>query len=225
MEGCNKFFLEPCLLQAEQPQLSQPFLIGKVFQPSDHFCGCPLAPLHGVHVFPVLRAPELDKAFQVGSHQSGVEGQNHLPQPADHTYTESQNHRSTSLDAAQDTVGLLGCECTLVAHVQLFIPQYPQVLLGRAALSPCILQPILMVVVAPTQMRDLALGLVEPHEVHTGPLLKLVQVPLDGIPSFCHVNCTTQLGVVCKLTEGALDLAVYVIDENSTSPGTVPQGT
>ncbi|KAK4831008.1 hypothetical protein QYF61_014579 [Mycteria americana] len=28
------------------------------------------------------------------------------------------------------------------------------------------------------------------------------------------VSCTTQLGVICKLAEGALDLAVNVIDEN-----------
>lgn len=31
--------LEPCLLQAEQPQLSQPFFPGEGFQLSDHFCG------------------------------------------------------------------------------------------------------------------------------------------------------------------------------------------
>jgi len=76
------------------------------------------------------------------------------------------------------------------------IHQYPQVLLGRAALHPFIPQPVLIVGVAPTQMQDLALGLVEPQQVHTGPLLKLVQVPLDDIPSFWCVNCTTQLGVV-----------------------------
>jgi len=39
LEGCNKVSVEPSLLQAEQPQLSQPFLIGGVLQPSDHFCG------------------------------------------------------------------------------------------------------------------------------------------------------------------------------------------
>ena len=45
------------------------------------------------------------------------------------------------------------------------------------------------------------------------PPLKPVQVPLDSIPSLKHVNCTTQLGVTCKLAEGALDSIVYVIDE------------
>ncbi|KAK4822727.1 LOW QUALITY PROTEIN: hypothetical protein QYF61_019724, partial [Mycteria americana] len=93
-----------------------------------------------------------------------------------------------------------------------FVHQYPQVLLRRAALDHIIPQPVLKPRIALTQ--DPALGLVEPHEVHTGPLLQLVQVPLDGILSFWRVSCTTQLGVICKLAEGALDLAVNVIDEN-----------
>ncbi|KAK4815372.1 LOW QUALITY PROTEIN: hypothetical protein QYF61_001360, partial [Mycteria americana] len=48
---------------AEQPQLSQPFLI-EVFQRSDDVHGPPLDPLQQVHVFPVLRAPELDAVLQ-----------------------------------------------------------------------------------------------------------------------------------------------------------------
>ena len=55
LEGCYKVSPEPSLLQAEQPQLSQPVLIREVFQPSDHFCGPPLDPLQQLHVFPVLR--------------------------------------------------------------------------------------------------------------------------------------------------------------------------
>ena len=52
-----------------------------------------------------------------------------------------------------------------------------------------------------------------------GPLLELVQVPLDGILSLRHVNCTTQLGVVCSLAEGALNPTVYVIDEDIALAG------
>ncbi|KAK4824675.1 LOW QUALITY PROTEIN: hypothetical protein QYF61_017255 [Mycteria americana] len=188
--------------QAEQPQLSQPVLIGEVLQPSDHSLGPPLDPLQQVHVLLVLRAPELDAVLQVGSHQSRAEGQNHLPRPAGHA----------SFDAAQDMVGLLGCERTLLAHDQLFVHQYPRVLFHRAALDHIIPQPVLKPRIAPTQ--DPALGLVEPHKVHTDPLLQLVQVPLDDIPSFWCVSCPTQLGVTCKIPEGALDLAVNVIDEN-----------
>ncbi|KAK4818032.1 hypothetical protein QYF61_004156 [Mycteria americana] len=104
-------------------------------------------------------------------------------------------------------VVFLGCKRTLSAHVQLFISQYPQVLLHRAALNPFIPQPILIPGVALTQVQN-------PHEVHRGPLLELVQVPLDGILSLRRVNRTTQLGVVCKLAEGALDPTVCVIDED-----------
>jgi len=56
-----------------------------------------------------------------------------------------------------------------------------------------------------TQVQDLALGLVELHEVGMGLPLKPAYVPLDSIPSLQCVNCTTQLDVICKLAEGALD--------------------
>ena len=61
--------------------------------------------------------------------------------------------------------------------------QYPQVLLCKAALNPVLPQPVLILGIAPTQVQDLALGLVELHEVHVGPLLQPVKVPLGGIPS------------------------------------------
>ncbi|KAK4811172.1 hypothetical protein QYF61_019803 [Mycteria americana] len=208
LKGHNKVSPEPGrpspqspLLQAEQPQLSQPFFIGEVFQPCDQY---PLLLTPGlvvvlVHVFLVLGTPKLDAVLQVGSQESGVEGENHLPRPAGHA----------SFDAAQDTIGFLGCECTLLAHVQFFIHQYPQVLLLSAALNPFIPQSVLILGIAPMQVQDLALGFVELQEVPMGPLLKPVQVPLDGIPSLKRINCTTQLGVICKLAEGALSPTVY----------------
>jgi len=116
MEGYTKVFLEPSLLQAEQSQLSQPFLTGEVFHPSDNFCGPPLDPLQQVHIFPVLRAPELNGGLQVGSHQRGAAGQNLLPEPADYA----------SFGAAQDTIGLLGCKPTLLGHVELRSANIPK---------------------------------------------------------------------------------------------------
>lgn len=41
----------------------------------------------------------------------------------------------SSVDAAQDTVGLLGCKSTLLVHVQLFVHRVPRVLLHRVAVS------------------------------------------------------------------------------------------
>jgi len=111
LRGHHKVSLEPSLLRAEQPQLSELFLIGEVFQPSDHFCGPPLDLLQQIHVFPVLRAPELDTGLQVESDQSCVEGQNRLPRPDDHA----------AFDAAQDTVGFLGYKRTLLGHVELLV--------------------------------------------------------------------------------------------------------
>lgn len=49
----------------------------------------------------------------------------HVPRPPGHP----------SLDTAQDTGGLLGYKCTLLAHVQLFTHHNPQVLLWRAVLK------------------------------------------------------------------------------------------
>ena len=47
-----------------------------------------------------------------------------------------------------------------------------------------------------------------------GTILKLFQVPLDGIPSFGCIDCTTEFGVICKLAEGTFDPTVYVIDKD-----------
>jgi len=80
-----------------------------VLQPLDHLRGPPLALLQHIHVLLLLGAAELDAGLQVGSPESGVKGQNPLPRPAGHA----------SLDAAQDTVGFLGCQRTLPAHVEL----------------------------------------------------------------------------------------------------------
>jgi len=111
-------------------------------------------------------------------------------------------------------VGLLGCERTFQAHVELLIHQYPQVLLLRAALEPLSAQPVLVFGIAPTHVQDLVLGLAELHAVHTGPPLQPVKVPLNGIPSLQSVNHTTQLGVIGKLAEGALGPTVHVTNKD-----------
>lgn len=51
-----------------------------------------------------------------------------------------------------------------------------------------------------TQVWDLAHGLVE--------FLMFVLVPLDGIPSFYCIKCTTELGVISKHAEGTLNPTV-----------------
>ncbi|KAK4816491.1 hypothetical protein QYF61_017452, partial [Mycteria americana] len=122
----------------------------------------------------------------------------------------------------QDAIGFLGCKLTLLAHTQFFVHQYTQVLLSRAPLNQFIPQPVLILGIAPTQVQELVLCLVELHEVCMGPLLKPVKVPLDGVPSHWCRNCTTQLSVICKLAEGSFTQSHYVIYEavnyNSLGP-------
>ena len=145
-----------------------------MLQPSDHFWRPLLGPVQQVHVLLVLRAPELDAELQLRSPQSRAEGQNHLPCPAGHA----------SFDVAQDTVSLLDGKGTLLPHVQPFIHQYPQVILGRAALSSFFLRPGLILGVAPTQVQGLFLGLVKPYmftQAHFSSLSKslwMVSLPL-----------------------------------------------
>lgn len=49
-----------------------------------------------------------------------------------------------------------------------------------------------------------------------GLLLELVQISLDGILSFRFASHATQLNVVCRLSEGALNPTVYATDEDIT---------
>ncbi|CAM9652686.1 unnamed protein product, partial [Bubo scandiacus] len=50
-----------------------------------------------------------------------------------------------------------------------------------------------------------AFGLIETHAVGLSPSLQPVQVSLQTLPTLEQINTPTQLGVICKLTEGALD--------------------
>ena len=68
--------------------------------------------------------------------------------------------------------------------------------------------------IALTHVQDLARGLVERHVVCMRPPLKPVKVPLDGVPSLQHVDCSTQLGAISKVAEGALNPTVHVVDKD-----------
>lgn len=73
-------------------------------------------------------------------------------------------------------------------------------------------QYVLTLVIILTQVQHLALGLVKLNEVHIGAPLQPVTVPLDGISSLQHINCTIQLGDICKFAGGTLNPTVYVVD-------------
>jgi len=60
----------------------------------------------------------------------------------------------------------------------------------------------------------MALGLVEPHITGLGPSIHSVEIPLQSLPTLKQINTPAQLGVICKLTEGALDPLIQIIDED-----------
>ncbi|KAK4806962.1 hypothetical protein QYF61_027329 [Mycteria americana] len=118
--------------------------------------------------------------------------------PKLNTVLEGHNHfpspaGHTISDTSQDAIGLLG-------HLGTLQPLFPK--------------PITLHGVVVTQVQDLALSLVKPHTIGLGPSMQPVQVPLYSLPTLKQINTPTQLGVVCKLTEGALDPFVQIIDKD-----------
>ena len=95
----------------------------------------------------------MDAVLHVRPHKDRAEGDNPLPPPAGHS----------SVHAVQDSVHLLSCKCTLLAHVELFVHQNPQVLLCRAALNVFSTQSVHISGIAPAQVQQLAVRLIEPH--------------------------------------------------------------
>ncbi|KAK4811097.1 hypothetical protein QYF61_016383 [Mycteria americana] len=114
----------------------------------------------------------------------------------------------------EDAIGFLGRLGTLLAHIQAAVNKHPQVLLCQAAFQPLFPKPVALHGVAVAQVQDLALGLVKPHTIDLGPSIQPVQVPLQSLPTLQQINTPTQLGVVCKLTESALDPFVQIIDKD-----------
>ncbi|KAK4826517.1 hypothetical protein QYF61_010014 [Mycteria americana] len=167
---------------------------------------CPsLDTLQHLNVSLVVGGPKLNTGFEVWPHQCRVQGHDHFPSPAGHAIS----------DTRQGAIGLLGHLGTLLAHhIQLAVYQYAQVLFHWAAFQPLFPKPVALHGVAVAQVQDLALGLVEPHTIGLGPSTQPVQVPLQSLPPLKQIDTPTQLGVVCKLTEGALDPLVQIIDKD-----------
>ena len=76
-------------------------------------------------------APHLSSA---GGPRPGCSTANGASQGENRGEKSSLPHGHNSFDASQGPVGLPGCKCKVLVHVQLFVHQYPQVILHRAAL-------------------------------------------------------------------------------------------
>ena len=145
LEGCYKVSPQPSLLQAEQPQIPQPFLIAEVLQPSDHFCGPPL----DLFQHPCLSCARGSRA---GCRTSGgvspeqSRGAESPPSPCwPRCFWCSQGYGWPSF------------------WVELLVNQHHKVFPLRAALNPFSTQPVYVLGIAPTHVQDLAL---EPGSFH-----------------------------------------------------------
>ncbi|KAK4832512.1 hypothetical protein QYF61_023577 [Mycteria americana] len=192
------------LESAKQSQFPQPLLIRLLLQ-TLHQLRCPsLGTLQHLNVFLGVRGPKLNTGFEVRPHQCRVQGDNHFPTPAGYSIS----------DTSQDAVSFLGHLGTLLAHIQEAVNQHPQVLFHQAAFQPLFPKPVALHGVVVPQVQDLALGLVEPHTIDLSPLIQPVQIPLQSLPPLKQINTPTQLGVICKLTEGAFDPLIQIIDKD-----------
>ncbi|KAK4828214.1 hypothetical protein QYF61_024648 [Mycteria americana] len=200
----DKVSPQPPFLQAKQPQFPQPLLRRLLLQ-TLHQLRCPsLDTLQQLNVSLVVGGPKLNTGFEVRPHQCRVQGRDLFPSPAGHTI----------FDTSQDAIGFLGRLGTLLAHIQAAVNQHPQVLLCLAAFQPLFPKPGALHGVAVAQVQDLALGLVKPHTIDLGPWIQPVQIPLQSLPPLKQINTPTQLGVICKLAETALDPFVQIIDKD-----------
>ncbi|KAK4830661.1 LOW QUALITY PROTEIN: hypothetical protein QYF61_012541, partial [Mycteria americana] len=182
----DKVSPQPPFLQAKQPQFPQLLLIRLTL----HQLCCPsLDTLQHLNVSLVVRGPKLN---------TGFEGHDHFPTPAGHAI----------FDTSQNAIGFLGHLGTLLAHIQAAVNQHPQVLFCVAAFQPLFPKPVALHGVAVAQVQDLALGLVKPHTIGPSPSIQ------PSLPTLKQINTPTQLGVICKLTEGALDPFVQIIDKD-----------
>ncbi|KAK4813521.1 hypothetical protein QYF61_009247 [Mycteria americana] len=139
----DKVSPQPPFLQAKQPQVPQPLLIGLVLQTLHQLCCPSLDTLQPLTVSLGVRGPTLNTAFEVRPHQGRVQGHDHCPSPAGRTIA----------DTSQDAVGLLGHLGALLAHIQAAVDQHPQVLFRWAAFQPLFPKPVVLHGVAVAQVQ------------------------------------------------------------------------
>lgn len=115
------------------------------------------------------------------------------------------------IQARKDVTGLLSHLGTLLAHIQPAANIHTQLLFCWAAFQPLYPQPVGLPGVVVTQVKDPALCLVGPHTIG---LDLSTQTPLQSLHTLLQNSTPAQLGVICKLTEGALDPLIQIIDED-----------
>ncbi|KAJ7404215.1 Sprouty-related, EVH1 domain-containing protein 1 [Pitangus sulphuratus] len=78
----------------------------------------------------------------------------------------------------------------------------------RCIYQPLCAQRVALQGVVVAKVQNLALGLVEPHPLGIRPTLQLVQVPLKSPAAFQLIDTPSDLGVICKFANGALNALI-----------------
>ncbi|KAK4833014.1 hypothetical protein QYF61_027116 [Mycteria americana] len=179
----------------------------------------PLAQLEAISSRPIpcYLGEETDPHLSTPSFQAVVESDEVSPQPPFLQAKQSQLPQPLLIRLLLQTLHQLRCP-SLYALQYLNIPLVvggPKLnTVFEAAFQPLFPKPVALHGVAVAQVQDLALGLVKPHTIHPSPSIQPVQVPLQSLPTLQQINTPTQLGVVCKLTESALDPFIQIIDKD-----------
>lgn len=175
-----------------------------MMQPVGHLCHSLLDSVKQIYVPPLLGTPELVAALQVGSHTCRVEGP--FPSLSCWSHCIWCSPGCSWLSGLQVHIDL---SCW-ASHPWTFQSPSPQSCFPSTFCPACIC----------------ARGCSDPGSwPYTWPCWTLwdfhrstsqtCQGPFGFcIPSFHHVDCTTQLGVISKFTENELDPTVYVTDKD-----------
>ena len=197
----NKVPPQPPLLHTKQPHFPQPLLSRLLLQtlPQPR---CPsLDTLQHLNVLLVVRGPKLHTALKVQSHQCIVQGHDPCPAPAGHTIPE------TSQDASHLLGHLAHC-WVMFSRLSTSTPRSFSARQPSSHSSTCLLHAVVVM-----ELWDPALGLVAPHKTGLGPSIQPVQIPLQSLPILEQIDTPAQFGVICKLTEGALNPLIQITDK------------
>ncbi|PKU44118.1 hypothetical protein llap_5595 [Limosa lapponica baueri] len=212
LKGPNKVSSKPALLQADQPQLYQPVFIEEVFQPLIIFMAL------------LWTCSSRSMSFLYWGHQSWMQCSRRGLTKAEQRGSHLQQHAGhASFDAAKDMVGFLGtasARCQLMSNFS--STNTPKSFSTGLLSIPSSPLSVPIPVVALTLVHDLVFGLVELVGIRMHELHQPIKVPMDAMLSPKLINCTTQLGVICKLVTScdsiSLNRHVYILPQQSQSP-------
>ena len=91
----------------------------------------------------------------------------------------------------------------------------PRVLFLCTVFQPHSSKPVVLPRLVVAKVQDTALSLAELHPTGFSPLIQPIQIPLKDLPIIRQINTLSQLGVICKLTEGAPNPLCQIVSKDT----------